>query len=87
MPVNVFTTIDDPSAVPSALSPTRTAPAHGYAESRGGYDGVRKDLAAAIAQACCRAVRNICCDVSAPRGTVFQLSAAPPPRLAIAYTS
>jgi len=34
----------------------------------------------------CGAVRNVCCAVSAPRGTVFKLSAAPlpPPKPAIA---
>jgi hypothetical protein len=39
-------------------------------------------------QACCGAVSNVCCDVSAPRGTVFKPSAAPlvPPKPAIALT-
>jgi hypothetical protein len=35
----------------------------------------------------CGVVSNVCCDVSAPRGTVFKLSAAPPPKPAIACTS
>src|SRR5690349_4411049 len=29
---------------------------------------------------CCGVVRNVCCDMSAPRGTAFKPSAAPLPR-------
>src|SRR5262245_8591775 len=38
--------------------------------------------------ACCGVASNCCCDVSAPRGAVFKLSAAPlpPPKPAIAWT-
>jgi hypothetical protein len=38
---------------------------------------------------CCGVVRNVCCDMSAPRGTAFKPSAAPlpPPKLAIACKS
>ena len=40
-------------------------------------------------QACCGVVSNGCCNVSAPSGTVFEMSAAPlpPPKPAIACTS
>jgi hypothetical protein len=42
----------------------------------------------AARQACCGVVSNGCCDVSAPRATVFKLSAPPPPpKPAIACTS
>jgi hypothetical protein len=41
----------------------------------------------AASHTCCGVVRNYCCDVSAPRGTVFEVSAAPPPKPAIACTS
>jgi len=37
--------------------------------------------------ACCGIARNVCCDVSALRGTVFEVAAAPPPNDAIACTS
>jgi hypothetical protein len=42
-----------------------------------------------FAQACCGAISNVCCDVSAPRGAVFKLSPALllPSRLAIACTN
>src|SRR5262249_59301162 len=42
-----------------------------------------------LPHACCGGVRNVCCERSAPSGTVFKLSAAPlpPPKPAIACTS
>src|SRR6516165_6377582 len=39
------------------------------------------------AHACCGIVSNVCCDVSASRGAVFEVSAAPPPKPAISCTS
>src|SRR5262249_14639433 len=37
--------------------------------------------------ACCGVVRSVCCDVSAFNGAVAEVSAAPPPKPAIACTS
>src|SRR6266478_3498232 len=52
-------------------------------------EGLLREQKQARRHACCGVVSNVCCDVSAPKGTVFRLSAAPlpPPKPAIACTS
>ena len=47
----------------------------------------KPDQQKAQPQACCGVVRNAWCDGSAPSGTVFEVSAALPPKPAIACTS
>jgi|SRR5437660_3222635 hypothetical protein len=52
-------------------------------------EGLLREQEQARRHACCGVVSNVCCDVSAPRGTVFKPSAAPlpPPKPAIVCTS
>src|SRR5262249_49996481 len=44
-------------------------------------------LSSSGAHACCGVLKNVCCGVSAPRGTAVNPSPAPPPKPAIALTS
>ena len=54
-----------------------------------GYEATREAAMAAFSKshACGGVVSNGCCDVSSPSGTLFEVLAAPPPKLAIACTS
>jgi hypothetical protein len=59
-------------------------------EPRGTSKSVRyrgRCLSSGRSHTCCGVVSDCCCDVSAPSATVFKLSAAPPPKPAIACTS
>jgi len=64
-----------------------TPRAHGLHGSRRAGARHSRCLSSGRSHTCCGVVRNCCCDVSAPRGTVFEVSAAPPPKPAIACTS
>src|SRR5262249_31603353 len=44
-------------------------------------------LSSSGAHACCGVLKNVCCGVSAPRGTAVNPSPAPPPKTGIARTS
>jgi hypothetical protein len=45
---------------------------------RAGFSYWRTEKKAPLPHACCGAVKNVCCDVSALREALFKLSPAPP---------